>query len=546
MSINWIKWEAIWEDGRKEIQLFDTTLRDGHQCPGAAIENDNDYFKVVRWLDKIGFDICEVWFPASSEHEEWRVNQVAQMCRDGEISTMVCWLTQMVDFQVEACLRALEPAMGIKKAMFHIYFPVDPKLNQASIGNKVSSSQSIEDVARFTKMATDMWAVVQFSWEWYSRQKNGGIDNFDFTTDLIIAAAENGATYFNMPDTIWGVDPLSDDEYYVQTIMRHKAIIDEKFPGNDFVWSVHNHNDLWNAVENSIRGVLPGTGISKIEWTVNGIWERAGNADLNQVIARMKTTLGGKFNIDHISAEHIWEVSQLVAALMLPVQPNYPIVGENAMKHTSWGHANAMINNPEVYQPYSPWLIGREISLVYWPNSWWNLAANILEKQWYICGSKEERREFDSYAKAKMQETGRYKWVTDEELLEIYKDFRSPIKISDYGKNKNEWSNEVEVKFEGRIFWEENLVLQWWTVFTALSDYIKTQIPWYKIQDYSSKSWEPWSRSDAITQVIIVHEDTWVQITGIWRDADIETSSLKALANAFNQIFVESNYKATT
>ena len=532
-------WEnTIITPERKEIILFDTTLRDGHQCPWAAVESDDQYFDVIRWLDSIWINISEVWFPASSEHEAWRVSEVAKMARDGEISMMVCGLSQMVDFQVYACLKSLAPAAESNKAFFHIYFPVDPNLRVASIWNKVSNNQAVEKVAQFAKLATEMWMISQFSPEWYSRVW----ENFDFCTDLFIAAAENGITHFNCPDTIGGEDPdSSQKEYYVKTIMRHKAILDKIFPENNFVWSVHNHNDLWNAVQNSINGVKPWTWIHKIEWTINGIGERAWNADLIQVITRMKTTLSDIYNIDHIDATKIQEVSDIVANHMLPVQPNYPIVWKNASKHTSWWHTNAVINNPTVYQPFDPKMTWWEISMTYGPNSWGNLAIHILEKQWYFC-PKENKRELDEYLKTAMQNSGRYKWITNEELLELYFEFIGPVQILNYSKVK--WENQqVQIAFEWKIFWKTDVLLEWETVFQALKEYLSKQISGYYVDDYTSKSESRWSASQAVTEIIIIHNETWAIIKGDWKDADIETSSLKALANAFNTIYINENYK---
>lgn len=534
-----VPWESVWDDGRKRIILFDTTLRDGHQCPGAAVEDDENYFSIVRWLDGIGIDICEVGFPASSEHEAWRVNRVAQMTRDGEISTIVCWLTQMVDFQVDACIKALEPAAEVWKWFFHIYFPVDPTLRAASIWENVSNDDAIKDVARFTKMAKDAGMIVQFSPEGYSRVW----DQFDFCTELFIAAAENGATHFNCPDTIWWEDPNNPDkEYYVATMMRHKAIIDQRFPWNDFVWSVHNHNDFWIAVENSIQGLLPGTGISKWEFAMNSIGERSGNASMEQAIVRMKTVLKRLFDIDHIDASKIMGTSTLVSEHMLPVQPNSPIIWSSAAKHTAWWHAAAILKNPMAYQPFDPEIVWSEVVLVYGPNSGSNLAVSIIEKQWYVC-SREEKREVDKFLKARMQETWRYKWITDEELLELYFEFREPIKITDYDKFKIDGSNEVGVIFKWIVFWEEDIELQWETVFTALSDFVKTKIPWYKVGKYSSESGSTGSRSEAVTTIEIIHEESERVIQGIWRDNDTEIALLKALANWFNSIYIEENYK---
>lgn len=414
-------WDIIWSDGRKEIQLFDTTLRDWHQCPWAAIEKDSDYFEIVRWLDSIWFDICEVWFPSSSLHEQSRVNRVAQMCRDWEISTIVAGLSQMVDFQVEKTLEALKPLSRTWKWMYHLYFPIDPKLRAASIWDKTTDEQALADIERYWKMIQDMGLLWQFSLEWYSNI--GRNDNL--WIEMIITAIENGFTYINLPDTKGSEDPDSQEkEYYVETIKRHKEGIEKRFPTKKIVWSVHNHNDLWLAAQNSMNGVKKWTWISKIEWTINGIWERAWNADLIQIITRMKTTLSGQFNIDHIDASHLQRVSDMVSELMLPVQPNYPVIWANAMRHTSWWHTNAMLKDPTVYQPFDPNLAGWEISFVYWPNSWGNLAISILEKNWYDC-PKEDKQELDQYLKSRMQESWRYKWITDKELIELYEEYRN-------------------------------------------------------------------------------------------------------------------------
>ena len=531
--------EVIWSDWRKEIILFDTTLRDGHQCPWAWIENDKDYFNIVRGLDSIGFDICEVGFPSSSKHEWWRVSEVAQMVESWEISTIVWWLTQMVDFQVDATLKSLEAVSKINKWFFHIYFPVDPNLREASIWKKISNEQALKDIAKFSKLASDMWLIVQFSPEGYSKVWN----DFDFCTEAMITAAENWATYFNLPDTIWWQDKYNNkDEYYVDKAIRHRKIMERKFPNNSFVFSVHNHNDLWTAVDNSIAAVLDWTWISKIEWTINWVWERAGNADLNQVVTRMKTSLDNKFNIDHINASEITRVSNLVSNIMLPVQPNYPIVWENAMKHTSGWHTRAMLKNPTVYQPFDPEVVWWEISFVYWPNSGWNLAIDIINKQWYFY-SFEDKRELDEFLKSRMKETGRYKWLTNNELLDLYFEFRSPIKINDYSKTKLENSENISVIFDGEIFWEQSIELEWETVFMSLKEYLSDKIPWYNVWKYSSQSETSGSSSKAETMIEIMNKDSWENIIWIGRDNDTEVALLKALANAFNKIYINENYK---
>ncbi len=533
------KWENIGDDWRKKIIFLDTTLRDWHQCPGAWIESDKDYFDIVRWLDDIGFDICEVWFPSSSKNEWRRVNEVAKMCKNWEISTIVWWLTQMIDFQVESTLKALEPLSWIKKGFFHIYFPFDPELRKASIWNKISDNQVLKDIAKFSKMAYDMWFIVQFSPEWYSKIWK----NFGFCTEAMIAAWENGTTYFNMPDTIWWQDIYNkNEEYFLEKIKKHIEIMNKVFPENKFIFSVHNHNDLWTAEQNSIEALLKWTWISKVETTINWIWERAWNADSNQIIVRMKTTLKNIFDIDHINASNINRVSKMVSKSMLKVQDNYPVVWGNAMKHTSGWHTRAMLKNPCVYQAFDPELVWSKISFIYWPNSGWNLAISIINSKWYSCSHKN-KRSLDEFLKKKMRETGRYKWITDEELLELYFEYVSPIKISNYSKNNIEWDKNISVIFEWEIFGKNSLELKWETVFIWLKEYISRKIPWYSVLDYSSKSETLWERSRAETRIRVKKDNSWKISEGIGVDNDTEMALLKALENVFNIIYFESKFK---
>jgi len=448
----------------------------------------------------------------------------------------------MVDFQIEKTLEALEPLNWTWKWMYHLYFPIDPKLRAASIWDKITDEQALADIERYWNMIQDMNLLWQFSLEWYS---NIGSKD-DLGVEMIITAIENGFTYINLPDTKGSEDPDNPNkEYYVETIRRHKRKIEDRFPGRNIVWSIHNHNDLWLAVQNSINGVKKWTWISKIEGTINGVWERSGNADLIQIIMRMKTTLSSLYNIDHIDATHLQSISDMVSELMLPVQPNYPIVWSNAMRHTSWWHTNAMLKDPTVYQPFPPELTGWRINLVYWPNSWGNLAISILEKNWYNC-PKEDKQELDQYLKSRMQETWRYKWITDMELIELYEEFRSPIKIKWYEKKRVIDSNQVQIDFDGELFWENNIRVIAETAFSWLKDFVSQKIPGYSVKDFTSKSNEEWSRSEAISTVEIICEKTQTVTVWIGKDKDIETSWLKALANAFNQIFINMNYKYNT
>lgn len=389
--------------------FFDTTMRDGRQCPGAWV-TDAHYFEYIALANRVGFDVIEAGFPSSSESEFWQVKEVADRAWSGEISSMIAGLCQLRRDQVERTIRSLEWAVKARKAFFHTYLPVDPKLLRASIGD-IDRAAEIQKVSDFISLAVWQGMIAQFSPEGYSRVW----ENFDFTTDLIRSAVQAWATYINCPDTIGGASHYEGQNYYVENMRRHKEIIDREFPWNGVVWSVHTHNDLGNAVENSIWWVVNGVA-RKVEWTVAWVWERAGNADLLQVVMNLRQFHDKRFDTNHIDTSLFWSIGNLVSRSMLPVQPHYPIIGANAYRHTSGGHVNALQHDSSVYHPFDPVSVGGNVSFIFGPQSGWNLAQEIVEKS----GIKFEGNEkvFAQYLKNAFPE--RRKGMTDGEIINAY------------------------------------------------------------------------------------------------------------------------------
>lgn len=509
----------------EKVVFLDTTLRDGQQCPWAWIEKNEDYFDYINLAKKAWFDIIEAWFPSASDMEYKRVNIASQI--SSELwNPIIAWLCQLKQAQIERTIESLKPWIKHKKSMLHTYFPVDPSLLKASVWD-VDKTQVIKQVYDFTKLSVESWMVVQFSPEWYSRVW----DNFDFCTDLIISAIEWWASFINCPDTIWWASRFQWENYFVKNMIKHKKIIDEMFPWNEVIWSLHNHNDFWLAVENSIEWVVSGIA-RKIEWTIWWVWERAWNADLLQVIMQMKYFLANKFDISHIDTTIFSNLWEHVSKSILKTQSHYPIIWNNATRHTSWWHTNAIIKNPLVYQPYNPKEVWKEIELVFWPSSWWALAKSIIEKAWFIC-EKQESAEIGQFIKNYWQ--SRYKWIINEELLEAYFAYRSPISITWYDKT---WDS---ITFYGHIFDRENIVLSWWTIFQVLKKYIEKSNSKFRVLDFRANSDKIGEDSDSISDVEI--EVDWKVFYWTWNDNDIEMSSIKALIDAYNKYYVEEHYK---
>ena len=197
----------------------------------------------------------------------------------------------------------------------------------------------------------------------------------------------------------------------------HATYIQKKYPDTNIVWSTHNHNDIGTACENSLRAITHGPA-TQIECTINGVGERAWNASLEQLALQIHL-YGKQMGLYHtLNIQYLQELSDLISDKMLIRQANWPITGDNAARHTSWWHVNALLKNPSVYQPFDPKIVGKPwISLLFGPSSWWNHAREIITKAGYDC-SKEISASVAQYLKDLYAD--RYKGISDEEVVAWY------------------------------------------------------------------------------------------------------------------------------
>jgi 2-isopropylmalate synthase len=407
----------------QQVKIFDTTLRDGQQCPGAgmAFEKNIEYAQLAA---KAGIDVLEAGFPAASQTDFMIVNTIAQEIAASNNSPIIAALCQLRESQIDMTLKALQPAIPYHKARLHTYLPVDPELMRASLGEYADKRQNIiTDVYQFIKKAIDSGVEVEFSPEGYSRMGK----NFDFVTDLIRAAITAGATIINCPDTIGGACKWEGTEYFVEKMQQHASLMQLEFPDKNITWSAHCHNDFGLALENTMNAVFLGP-VTQIEGCFNGIGERAGNVPLEQCIMYLKyfgaMGNGKKTFFTRANSEALQAISDFVSRYMLPRQPHWPITGENAMKHSSGGHTNAIIKNPLAYQAFDPKEIGNEISFLFGPFSGGSHAKTVIEKMGYHC-AEEEKATIAQFIKNYYPD--RRKGITDKELLEAYLHYRKSI-----------------------------------------------------------------------------------------------------------------------
>lgn len=310
----------------RRIRIFDTTLRDGEQSPGASL-NVSEKIVIAKQLDRLGVDIIEAGFPISSRGDFEAVRQIAE-----EVTRpVICGLARTRDEDIDAAGKALESA---RNKRIHVFIAtsalhMDKKL-------RMSPDQVIETAVRGVKRARGFTDDVEFSPEDCSRT------DMDFMCRVVEAAIEAGATTVNIPDTVGYATPIE--------IGRRITLLREKVPSTSRVTlSIHCHNDLGLAVANSLAAME--AGCDQIECTINGLGERAGNASLEEVVMAIwlrRDQYGAETGIE---TREIWATSRLVADLTgIEVQRNKAIVGGNAFAHEAGIHQQGVSRDRKTYE----------------------------------------------------------------------------------------------------------------------------------------------------------------------------------------------------
>jgi 2-isopropylmalate synthase len=305
----------------QHIYIFDTTLRDGQQSPGAGMSFE-DNLTYAQYAHELGIDILEAGFPAASQNDFNIVQTISKNMAAERSNMTIAALCQLREEQVMRTMEALHPSLSIGKARVHTYLPVDPNLMQSSLGKLANDRELIiSQVYHLIHLATQSGFEVEFSPEGYSRMQ----DNFDFTTDVIRAAIEAGAKVINCPDTIGGASRWQGPDYFVHNMQRHADMMKQEFPAREIIWSAHCHNDLGLALDNTMSSVFAGPA-RQIEGCINGVGERAGNVALEQCIMMIEQ-FGQSAHADYnfstqIKLENLTKISDFIAQKMLSRQPH--------------------------------------------------------------------------------------------------------------------------------------------------------------------------------------------------------------------------------
>jgi 2-isopropylmalate synthase len=311
---------------KDHLIIFDTTMRDGEQSPGASMTKE-EKLRIARLLEKMRVDVIEAGFPAASNGDFEAVRAVAEIIKD----STVCGLSRSNDKDISRAAEAIKPA---RSGRIHTFIATSPIHMEKKL--RMTPDQVLTDAVNAVRFARKFTDDVEFSPE------DAGRSDVDFLCRVLEAVIKEGARTVNIPDTVGYTLP----EQFGALIRTLR----ERIPNSDkAIWSVHCHNDLGLAVANSLAAVM--NGARQVECTINGLGERAGNSSLEEIVMAVRTRRD-VFPCDtRIDATQIVPASKLVSGITgFPVQPNKAIVGANAFAHEAGIHQDGVLKSRETYE----------------------------------------------------------------------------------------------------------------------------------------------------------------------------------------------------
>jgi len=376
----------------KIVKIFDTTLRDGEQCPGASM-NRSEKLSVARMLARLNVDIIEAGFPFASKDDFEGVKLIAQEVK----GPVIAGLARAREKDIDATWEAIRFA---ERSRIHTFLATSEIHMQHKL--RMSREEVLAMAVAAVRYARRYTDDVEFSPEDATRSDH------DFLCRVIEAVIDAGATTINIPDTVGYAVPKEYGEL-IRLIRNRVPNIDRA------VISVHCHNDLGLAVANSLAAIAEGAG--QVECTVNGIGERAGNASMEEVVMALRVRKNF-FNADtNIHAEEITKASRLVSSITgFVVQPNKAIVGANAFAHESGIHQDGLLKEKQTYEIMTPASVGlTEHKMVLGKHSGRHAFLAKLKEMGYALKEEEIDATFERFKKVADQK----KEIFEEDLEAI-------------------------------------------------------------------------------------------------------------------------------
>lgn len=494
------------------VKIFDTTLRDGEQSPGASMTIE-EKIKVAKQLEKLRVDIIEAGFAAASPGDFEAINNIAK-----EVTTStICSLARALESDIKKAAKAIEPA---KLKRIHTFIATSPIHMEYKL--RMKPDEVIKKAVDAVKYAKTFVEDVEFSCE------DAGRSEMSFLKEIISAVIEAGATTINIPDTVGYRFPLEMGEMIKE--------LTSYFP-KDIIFSVHCHNDLGLAVANSLYSIL--NGARQVECTINGLGERAGNAALEEIVMAIKVRRDLFNGIDtRINTKEIYSTSRLVASVTgIEPQPNKAIVGKNAFAHESGIHQDGVLKHKQTYEIMSAEDIGLDIkdTIVLGKHSGRHAFSKKLEALGFKLNQKELDEAFLKFKKL----ADKKKEIYDEDIIAILNDTITSIpktyelislQLSDCSEGMP--SAAAKIKFEDNIYVDaaigEGTIDAVFKVIDRISK-INGKLLDYKVEAVTKGK-------DALAKVMVkvVFDENKPPVMGHGLSIDTMLASAKAYINALN------------
>ena len=504
----------------EKIIIFDTTLRDGEQSPGASL-NTEQKLEIAKQLSILGVDVIEAGFPAASDGDFEAVSLIAKKIPAEHSSSgggpIICGLARALKKDIDICFDAIKHA---KKNRIHTFLAVSPIHMKYKL--KMSQDEVFQRAIESVKYARSKTSDVEFSPEDAARSE------FDFLCRVVEAVIDAGATTVNIPDTVGYSIPSEFGEIIAKLFSRvpniHKAVI-----------SVHCHNDLGLATANSLSAVT--NGARQVECTINGLGERAGNASLEEIVMSLYTRKKF-FNLETgIKTTEISKTSKLVSSLTgMMIQSNKAIVGGNAFAHEAGIHQHGVLEKAITYEIMTPRSIGLKSSLIVLGKHsgrhafekkveelGFNLTANDIEKAFSSFKSLADKKKniYDEDIETIIR-SGIVKEIEVYKLVNIFISSGSSIKpIAKIKLEKEKKIFSAEASGDGPVD----------SAYKAIEKIVEQK---FKLKDYSLKSIS--IGKDAVGEAIVKIEHKGRVFTGHGTSTDVLEASVMAYLSAINRI----------
>ncbi|MBI4971912.1 MAG: 2-isopropylmalate synthase, partial [Candidatus Omnitrophica bacterium] len=381
---------------KRKISIFDTTLRDGEQSPGASL-TPVEKLEIAKQLERLNVDVIEAGFPAASSGEIEAIQKISKKVK----RPVICGLARMIKRDIDAVREALKFA---KRKRIHVFLAT----SQIHREHKLKKSkEEIYDIAvQHIRECKKYFDEIEFSPEDASRTER------EFLTEVVRRAIDAGATTVNVPDTVGYAIPQEFGDL-IRFLIRTNPKL-----GNKVGLSVHCHNDLGLAVANSLAAIQAGA--TQVECTVNGIGERAGNASIEEIAMAIDTRADLMDCYTDINLKEITKSSRLVSYLTgMVVQPNKAIVGRNAFSHESGIHQDGVLKLRQTYEIMDPKTVGLEGSeIILGKHSGRHALKERLKKLGLDLNAKEMERAFERFKDL----ADKKKYVFDQDIERLVED----------------------------------------------------------------------------------------------------------------------------